>query len=150
MTITDDQVAALFSYLSARSHVESADAERQFLTLARTGSLDGVEVLIYGAFAAAARHRFSPTWTSAEIVRFVAEFRSSSAEAASLVSASAAENQLRRALGEKLTTRPDEETRARAQLILLAALTVGFTPHELDELLSQGRTLVDSLAAKDS
>jgi hypothetical protein len=84
------------------------------------------------------------------VVGVVAEFRSSSAEAASLVSASAAENQLRGALGEKLTTRPDEETRARAQLILLAALTVGFTPHELDELLSEGRTLADSLAAADS
>jgi len=149
MAITDDQVAALRSYLSARIDAESDDAERQFLTLARTGSLDGVEVLAYGAFAAAARRRFSPTWTSADIVRFVADFRSSSAEAASLVSASAAENQLRGALGEKLATRPDEETRARAQLILLAALTVGFTPHKLDGLLSEGRTLADSLAAAD-
>jgi hypothetical protein len=149
MAITDDQVAALRSYLSAGTDAEADDAERRFLTLARTGSLDGVEILVYGAFAAAARRRFSPTWTSADIVRFVADFRSSSAEAASLITASAAENQLRGALGEKLTTRPDEETRARAQLILLAALTVGFVPHELDELLAEGRTLADSLAAAD-
>jgi hypothetical protein len=111
-----------------------------------TARLDGVEVLVYGTFAAAARRRFSPTWTSADIVRFVADFRSSSAEAASLISASAAENQLRGVLGEKLTTRPDEETRGRTQLILLAALTAGLTPHELDGLLSEGRTLADSLA----
>ncbi len=148
MAITDYQVAAaLRSYLTARTDAEADDAERQFLTLARTGRLDGVEVLAYGTFAAAARRRFSPTWTSADIVRFVADFRSSSAEAASLISASAAENQLRGVLGEKLTTRPDEETRGRAQLILLAALTAGFTPHELDELLSEGRTLADSLTA---
>ena len=149
MAITDDQIAALRSYLSARTDAEAGDAERQFLMLARTGSLDGIEVLVYGTFAAAARRRFSPTWTSADIVRFVADFRSSSAEAASLVSASAAENQLRGVLGEKLTTLPDEETRARAQLILLGALTVGFTTHELDGLLSEGRTLADSLAAAD-
>ena len=90
MAVTDDQVAALRSYLSAHTDAESADAERQFLMLARTGSLDGIEVLVYGAFAAAARRRFSPTWTSADIVRFVADFRSSSAAAAGLVSASAA------------------------------------------------------------
>jgi hypothetical protein len=147
MAVTDDQVAALRSYLSAGTDAEADDAERQFLTLARAGSLDGVEVLVYGAFAAAARRRFSPTWTSADIVRFVADFRGSSAEAAGLVSASAAENQLRGVLGERLTTRPDEETRGRTQLILLAALTLGFTPHELDGLLSEGRTLADSLAA---
>jgi hypothetical protein len=147
MAITDDQVAALRSYLSAGTDTEADDAERQFLTLARAGHLDGVEVLVYGTFAAAARRRFSPTWTSADIVRFVADFRGSSAEAAGLVSASAAENQLRGVLGERLTTRPDEETRGRTQLILLAALTLGFTPHELDGLLSEGRTLADSLAA---
>ncbi len=150
MGITDDQVAALRAYLSAGTDTEADDAERQFLTLARTGSLDGIEVLVYGAFAAAARRRFSPTWTSADIVRFVADFRSSSAEAAGLVSASAAENQVRGALGEKLTALPDQEIRARVQVILLAVLTAGFTPHELNGLLAEGRTLADSLAAADS
>jgi hypothetical protein len=149
MAITDDQVAALRSYLSAGTDAEAGDAERQFLTLARTGSLDGVEVLVYGAFAAAARRRFSPAWTSADIVRFVADFRSSSAEAASFITASAAENQLRGVLGEKLTTRPDEETRSRVQVILLAVLTTGFVPHELDGLLAEGRALADSLAVAD-
>jgi len=76
--------------------------------------LDGIEVLVYGEFAAAARRRFSPAWTSADIVRFVADFRSSSAEVASLT-----------------------------------ALTASFTPHELDGLLTEGRTLADSLAAAD-
>jgi hypothetical protein len=147
MAVTDDQVAALRTYLSARTDAGADDAERRFLTLARTSGLDGVEVLVYGSFAAAARRRFSPTWTSADLIRFVADFRSSSPEAAGLVSASAAENQLRRVLGERLTARPDEETRGRAQLILLAALTVDFAPHELDGLLSEGRTLADSLAA---
>jgi hypothetical protein len=144
MAITDDQVAALRSYLSAGSDAEADDAERRFLTLAKTGRLDGIEVLVYGAFAAAAQRRFFPSWTSADVVRFVADFRSSSPAAASLISASAAENQLRGVLGEKLTTRPDEETRARVQLMLLAALAAGFTRQELDELLADGRTLADA------
>jgi hypothetical protein len=100
MAVTDDQVAALRSYLAARTDAGADDAERRFLTLARTGRLEGVEVLVYGAFAAAARRRFS-AWTSAGIVGFVAGVRSSSAEAASLISASAAENQLRGVLGDK-------------------------------------------------
>ena len=72
MTITDDQVAALRAYLSAHTDAEITDAQRQFLTLSRTGRLDEVGALVYGAFAAAARRRFSPAWTSADIVRFVA------------------------------------------------------------------------------
>ena len=145
MAITDDQVAALHSYLSAGDDAGADDAERRFLTLAKTGRLDGIEVLVYGAFAAAARRRFSPTWRSADIVRFVADFRSSSPEAASLIRPSAAENQLRGVLGEKLTTRPDEETRARVQLMLLAALTAGLTRQELHELMSDGRALAERL-----
>jgi hypothetical protein len=77
VTVTDDQVAALRAYLSARSDVAATDAERQFITLSRTGRLDAVGTLVCGAFAAAARRRFRPTWTSPEIVRFVAGFRSS-------------------------------------------------------------------------
>lgn len=150
MTVTDDQVAALRAYLSARSDVAATDAERQFITLSRTGRLDAVGTLVCGAFAAAARRRFRPTWTSPEIVRFVAGFRSSSAEAADLLSASAAENQLREVLGDKQATRPPEEARARAQFILLAALTVALDAHELDQVLAAGRALADSMIAAGS
>ena len=145
MAVTDAQVAALRAYLTARTDDESKDAERGFLTLSRTDHLDGMGDLVYGAFAAAARRTFAPAWTSADIVRFVAGFRSSSAEAAALLSASAAENQLRGVLGEQQATRPPEEERARAQFLLLAALTVALDGQELDEVLAQGRALADSL-----
>jgi hypothetical protein len=147
MAVTDDQVAALRAYLSARTDVEAADAERQFRTLSRTGRLDEVGALVCGAFAAAARHRFSPTWTTADIVSFVAGFRGSSAEAAELLSPSAAENQLREILGDKQAIRPPEQARARAQFLLLAALAVTLGPHELDEVLAEGRALADSVIA---
>jgi hypothetical protein len=147
MAVTDDQVAALRTYLCARTDVEATDAERRFLILSRTGRLDEVGALVTGAFAAAARRRFSPTWTSAAIVRFVADFRSSSAEAADLLSPSAAENQLREVLGDKQAIRPPEEARARAQFVLLAALAVMLDPAELDEVLAEGRALADRLIA---
>jgi non-ribosomal peptide synthetase component F len=145
VAVTDDQVAALRAYLRARTDSEASDAERRFLTLSRTGRLDEVGALVYGAFAAAARRRFSPAWTSADVVRFVAEFRGSSAEAAELLSPSPAENQLRGVLGEKQYVLPSEEARARAQFLLLAALTVTLDPQELGQVLAEGRGLADSL-----
>lgn len=149
MAVTDDQVEALRAYLSARTDTEATDAERRFLTLSRTGRLDELGALVFGAFTAAAQRRFSPTWTSADIVRFVAGFRSSSAEAADLLSPSAAENQLREVLGDKQIIRPPEEARARAQFLLLAALAVVLVPHELDEVLTEGRALADSVIEAD-
>jgi hypothetical protein len=136
MAVTDDQVAALRAWLRAGTDAEASDAERRFLALSRTGRLDEIGALVYGAFAAAARRRFSPVWTSADIIRFVAEFRSSSAEAAELLSPSAAENQLRGVLGEKQAIVPPEEDRARAQFLLLAALTVTLGSQELDQVLA--------------
>jgi hypothetical protein len=145
MAVTDDQVAALRAYLIARTDADADDAQHRFLTLARTGHLDEVGALVYGAFTAAARRRFSPAWTSADIVRFVADFRGSSADAAELLSPSAAENQLRGVLSDNQATIPSEEARTRAQFLLLAALTVALDSTELDEVLVQGRTLADSL-----
>jgi hypothetical protein len=149
VAVTDDQVAALRAYLTARTETAASDAERQFLTLAKTGRVDEIGALVCGAFAAAARRRFSPTWTSHEIVRFVADFRSSSAEAADLLSPSAAENQLREILGDKQGVRPPEEARARAQFLLLAALAVTLDPPELDQVLAEGRALAEALIAAD-
>jgi len=149
VAVTDDQVAALRAYLMARTDLEATDAQRQLLTLSRTSRLEEIGALVLGAFAAAARRRFSPTWTSADVVRFVADFRGSSAEAASLLSPAAAENQLREVLGDKPAIRPSEEARARAQFLLLAALTVALDPRELDEILADGRALADSAIASD-
>lgn len=145
MAVTDDQVAALRAWLTARTDAEADDAVRQFIPFARTGRLDDVGALVYGAFAAAARRRFFPTWTSAGIIRFVAGFRSSSTEAANLLSPLVAENQLRGVLGEKQATRPPEEATAYAQFMLLGALVATLDPQELDNVLAQGRALADQM-----
>lgn len=145
MPVTDDQAAALRAYLSARDDADADDAEARFLALAKANRLDEIGALVYCSFAAAARRRFSPAWTSADLVRFVACTRSSSTQAAALISASAAENQLRTVLGNAPAWRPDEETRARVQLLLLNALTADMADENLDSVLSEGRALADQL-----
>lgn len=150
MAVTEDQVAALRAYLSAGTEDEARDAERQFIVLSRADRLDETGVLVYGAFAAAARRWFWPRWTSADIVRFVADLRSSSPEVAELFGASVAENQLRGVLGDRQAVRPPEEARARAQFFMLAALTAGLDGPELDEVLAGGRTLADTLIPQAS
>jgi hypothetical protein len=140
-SVTGDQVAALRAYLTARDDAQADDAEARFLALAKKNQLDEIGALVYCTFAAAVRRRFSPTWISADLVRFVADVRSSSPQAASLISASAAENQLRGTLCKELTWRPDEETRARVQLLLLTALAADLTDDELDKVLADGRDL---------
>jgi hypothetical protein len=146
MAITDDQVTALRAYLAAADDAEADDAETRFLVLAKEDSIDELGALVYCTFAAAAQRRFSPVWTSADIVRFVADVRGSSPEAAALISASAAENQLRGALGKQLSWRPDAETQAGVQPFLLSALTVGLVGRELDRVLADGRALADQMA----
>jgi hypothetical protein len=145
MPVTDHQVAALRAYLSARDDAEADDAEARFLVLAKANRLDEVGALVYCSFAAAARRRFAPVWTLADLVRFVADARSSSPQAATLISASAAENQLRTVLGKTVDWRPDEETRARVQLLLLVTLTADVADDELDTVLREGRTLADQI-----
>jgi hypothetical protein len=143
MPVTDDQVVALRAYLSAADDAEADDAEARFLVLAKANRLDEIGALVYCSFAAAVRRRFAPVWTSADLVRFVADARRSSSQAATMISASAAENQLRTVLGKAANWRPDEETRARVQLLLLVALTADVANDELDAVLREGRTLAD-------
>jgi hypothetical protein len=147
VTIIDQQVAVMRAYLSASSDAQVAEAERQFIMLARTGDADGIGELLYAAFVIAARRAFAPTWESADVVRFVADVRSSSAEAPGILDPAVAEDQLRAALGQEPAGCSDEEARARAQLVLLATLTVrlGLSAQGLDKLLSDGRTLADDL-----
>jgi hypothetical protein len=137
----------MHAYLSASSDAEAAEAERQFIMLARTGDADGIGELLYAAFVIAARRAFAPSWESADLIRFVADVRSSSGEASGILDPKVAENQLRAALSQEPAPCPDEEARARAQLILLATLTnrLGLTTSGLDKLLSDGRTTADDL-----
>jgi hypothetical protein len=150
VAISDEMVAAMQTYLSAL-HTDSEaafdESDRQFLTLLKADRIEGLGELLLAAFTVAARRRFSPTWSPAEIVRFVAGVRGRSDEMAALLRPSAAERQLRLALGQKVTPGPDMEARGRAQMLLLGVLTSGYTPHELAAMLSESRALAEEAIA---
>lgn len=150
MTIPDEMVAAMHTYLAALHTDSDADldnSDRQFLALLKADRIEGFGDLLLAAFTVAARRRFSPTWSPAEVVRFVADVRSSSDEMAALLAPSAAENQLRLALGQNIAPYPDMEARVRAQMLLLGALTRHYTPQDLAAMLSDARMLADEAIA---
>jgi hypothetical protein len=150
VAVPDEMVTAMRTYLLAL-HADSGTAldesDRQFLALLKARKIEGLQVLLLAAFTAAACRRFSPVWSPAEIIRYVAEVRSDSAELATQLSPLAAENQLRIALGQQVPPHPDMEARGRAQMILLGALTSDYTEDELDALLSEARMMADQSIA---
>lgn len=147
MAIPDDMVAALRTYLGAL-HAGSDDAfddsDRRFLALRTSGEYQGLDVLLLAAFTVAARRRFAPVWYPAEIIRYVAEIRGTTSEMADTLNAAAAENQLRAALGQQVPPFADPETRTRAQMMLLIALTADYTESELDTLMDDARNVADN------
>ena len=99
-------------------------------------------------FTVAARRRFAPAWTPAEVIRYVARVRSGSAEMAARLDAVAAETQLRIALGQNVPPHPDMAARVEAQMYLLEPLTDGCTGGDLDSLLSGARAMADEMLAR--
>lgn len=144
--IPGEMVAAMRTYLSAvhaGSEAALDESDRQFLALLKAGRIEGMQTLLLAAFTVAARRRFSPVWSLREIIRYVADVRSDSGDLAALLNTAAAENQLRIALGQQIPPDPDMEARGRAQMILLGTLTIDYTEHELDTLMSDARMLAD-------
>jgi hypothetical protein len=141
--ISDAVVHALRTRLTVRSDSDFDEAAGEFLTVAKADAVDGLGELTYAAFACAARSRWADGWTYSDLVRFVADVRSSSDEAATMLNATAAENQLRIALGDNLAAYPDMECRARAQFFLLCILTADFAADDLDHLLADARAAAD-------
>jgi hypothetical protein len=132
------------AYLSAlRTDSDSAldESDRQFLALLRADRIDGLGELLLAAFTVAARRRFAPTWSHAEIIRFVADVRGRSDEMAAMLRPAVAENQLSLALGEKLAPYPDMQARGRTQMLLLGVLTSQYSPQEPDTLLTDACAL---------
>ena len=147
MAVTDQQVASLRAFLTARSEQDAERAGQMFTRLARSGAAEGIGELIYATFVVAARRKFAPRRTLADDVRYVSHLRAGNAEDTNELDPTAAENQLRIALGEQIAPHPSEEGRGTAQIILLLELThdLRLTASELDELLSQARTLAEQL-----
>jgi hypothetical protein len=133
MLVTAAQVAALRAYLV----LDLFEADRLNRQLVQTDDLDGYGELVYAAFVTAARRKFSPTWTVADIIRFVANARAQRGGDADDINPRAAENLIRRALDDHVADEVDQETKARTQILLLAALVEDqqLSDADLDEFL---------------
>jgi hypothetical protein len=99
MQVTDEQVAVLRAFL-----VGNPQAERLALPMATAERAGAFGSLLYAAFSHAARKRFSPTWTSADVVNFVASTRLAFLESGIDINPKAAETLIREALGEPVTS----------------------------------------------
>jgi hypothetical protein len=145
MPVTDHQMVLLMAYLAGEEEV----AQRVRTELAASGTAEGFAELVYAAFVIAARRRFSPAWTRSGVIRFVAEVRALLSEQPDVLDPLAAEHQLRSALGEKMTSYPAAEDRARAQVILLDALvqSADLDDAGLHELLDEARQLAGQMLA---
>ena len=142
--INDAHVAALRAFLT----LEDDEAQP------RTGQLVDDDVkgyggLLYAAFITAAHRRFSPAWTAADVVRYVAAARAELLQDDITIDPRASEILLRRALGDTVTTDSDEEINARAQIFLLSEMIAAedLDTAELDAFLAQARALADRLFA---
>jgi hypothetical protein len=125
---------------------DDAGLQRALEQLTGPGERDGLAALTQTAFVIAARRKFAPAWSRADVIRYVAMIRVILSDQPDLVSPLAAENELRIALGESLPAWPDDTARATAQMILLTALVQGLNldPAGIDQFLGQARELSQS------
>jgi hypothetical protein len=129
MSVTDEQMVWLRAYLSG----DLEEARRVNAQATAPGAAAGLGALVHAAFVLAARRKFAPRWTRAEVIQFVARVRGLLSEGPDVL--------------DPAVSRTDVRSRGRAQFILLNALVQSL---DLDDagvagLLDQARGLADSL-----
>jgi hypothetical protein len=129
---------------------EDEEAQRLFREqLAVTGDAGGMAVLVHAAFLIAARRKFAPRYTRAEVIRYVAQVRALFSEKPYLLDALTGEDELLAALGDQVEATREVGAVALARLSLLHALIASLS---LDDqgagaLLEQARELADRMLA---
>jgi hypothetical protein len=111
-----------------------------------------IGALVHAAMVVAARRKFQSGWTVADVTGFVAGVRRLLSDQPDALDPLVAEHELRRALGEKPTSRPSPRSRGRAQFILLNALvqSLDLNEAEVAALLTEARGIADGLLAGGS
>lgn len=140
--VTNDQVRALRAFLLN----DQDEYDRLIGMLEETESLTGYSALFGSAFFDAVNRRFSPTWTTSEIIRFVAKVRTRYVDDPSLLDPRQAEILIRTTLGDGSVDELDDEIRS-AQMILLPVFIREERPNhlELEEILTQARRRANGL-----
>lgn len=143
MSVTDEQVV----WLRARLTGELQEAQRVSASATANNGVAGIGALVYAALIVAARRKFAPEWTRAEVTRFVTTVRRLLSDQPDALDPLIAEQELRNALGENLTNHAGTKARGRAQYILLNALvqSLDLNGKEVAGLLGQARGIADTL-----
>jgi hypothetical protein len=146
MPTSDAQVAALRALL-----MQDADETMRLTALLGDAGTTGYWRLAEAVLSVLAERRFSPRFTTADLVRYVAGVRRARVldGAEYDIDPIAAENVLRFALGQIDADVPDPESRMRAVLALLNALAESelTEPADVDQLLEEARALADRWSA---
>jgi hypothetical protein len=147
MTVTDEQVAALRAFLIH----DVQTTTRLTSALGDQGAI-GYQRLAYAALSVAAVRRFSPSFTSADLVRYVASVRMSRIADGKEYDfdPADAENILRYSLGEPISRTLDAAKRFRAIIALLDALAESelSSEEDVDDLLARARELADTWTSR--
>lgn len=142
MPVTDVQAAALRAFLT--QDIESAARLTRNLSREETS---GYTYLALAALSVAARDRFHPECTHADMVRYVAKARIQRIQDGEEYDfdPAAAENVLRHALGHPVTHAADPQEQFRAVIALLSALAgdAHADQAEVDMVLARARVLAD-------
>jgi hypothetical protein len=138
--ISDQQVAALHAALT----LDAPRAQELRTRLTQTGDLAGFGELAYAAFLLAARRRFAPTWTRADVIRYVGDVRGHG-PADDDIDPVAAEALILRALGAGQRPDADAEATAVAQAVLLVTMIADLhlDAVSLERFLAEARELAD-------
>ncbi len=121
MLANDQQMVLLHAYLNG----QAGAASRALSQLTGPGAADGLAGLTYAAAACLLPYlKFGPAWSRGDVITFVARVRALLSDEPAALDPHAAERGSRSALGDTPDTPlPSPAARARAQVLLLGALT---------------------------
>ena len=140
MPVTDSQVAALRAFL-----VHDAVGMTQLAAQLGNAGMPGYQYLAEAALLVAARQRFAPQYTGADLVRFVAATRASRLADGDEYDFDplAGEDVLHWAVGQDTVRTLDPGERFRAVIALLDAFVESESPsaEDVDGLLAQARAV---------
>ena len=137
--ITDDHLAMLSAVLMG-----DADALDRFERAFGLDHSQEISAFVAHAFVAAARRRFPPGWSNADVIRFVGQLRARNQGEQSDVNTDVAEQMLYSALGgQPMSGEVDEFAKGYAQFALLAELVSDLDAQQLDVFLAEARALAD-------
>lgn len=138
MNIGPDHVAALRAVITGDD-----DALERWTSTAGAEDDLALGVLVSMAFLSAAQSRFAANWTTADVIRFVAQIRMQ--YGFDDLVPSLAEALLTNALGGgKKYEAPDGDANAYTQMVLLQALANGLSDDELAGLTEESSRQADS------